>query len=879
MRDWRWFYKVRLRLRALFQRNQMERELEEELRYHLELRAEQEIAKGLTPEEARSIAVRAMEGIEQRKEECRDMRRVNFMETLLQDLGYAFRGVGKSPGFSAVAIGTLALGIGASMAILSVVNPVLLRPLPFPAADRLVVLVATSPTRPQDTTSFPDFLDWKTQSQAFTEVAAYRPDPFGVSGGGAPEPVVGLRASHELFKVLGTSPVIGRVFDKQEQQEKRPVALISHRLWSSRYGGDQGVLGKAILLNEVSHLVIGVLPRGFQFPSFIDPDVLVPIPESPSRGRGYLRAIARLKPRAQMAKAQGELDAIAVRLQEAFPDTNRGRGVKVIPLQQATAGGVRTPLLVLMGAAVFVLLIGCANVGNLVLAKGIARRRELALRSALGAGAGRLVRQLLTESALLALLAALIGSMLAVFGSKLLVVSLAQNYALPEVQFDWTLLAFAVLIALASGLLCGLPPAFMVWNSQLSGSLKEGGRSQAGGRTENRLRSLLVVSETALTVVLLVGAGLLLKSFVLLQQIDPGLNPRNVLMADLLLSKRYADAQRREAFVRVMLESVSGLPGASHVAVYSDQPFHGGGSVETFRVEGHADPGPRQGHPAAFNVVSSDFFAAMGIPIKRGRGFDQQDTPEGAPVAIVNETMARKFWPGGDATGKRIRFYYNRDPQQWISIVGIAGDVRYQGRDVEPKPQVFLSYRFLPARREPYLSLVVRTAVDPAGLIPALKARIWAVDKDQPISNIQTMEAALSHSVANRRLYLLLLSSFAAIALMMATAGIYGLISYAVARRTQEMGIRVALGATVAQILALVLRHGMLLTATGVAIGIAGSLVLTKVISGLLYGVTPTDKSTFILTALLFAAVAFVATYVPARRAATVDPTVAFRCE
>ena len=886
MTDWRWFYKVRLRLRTLLRRDQVERELDEEFRYHLDQRMEQEIARGLAREDARRVAVRAMEGVEQKKEECRDMRRVNFIETLLQDLRYAFRGLGKSPGFAAVAVTTLTLGIGASMAILTVVNSVLLRSLPFPDANRLLVLFATSPARGvyRDSTSFPDFLDWKGQSQVFTGVAAYRRDRFNVTGGGAPEPIVGLRASHELFKVLRVSPALGRGFDKEEQEGKIPVAVISQGLWMRRFGGDPGVLDKGILLDDVRHSIIGVLPQGFQFPSFTDTDIVVPIPENPSRSRGYLFAVARLKPGERVTTAQRELDSIAERLEQAFPLTNRGRGVNAVPLQRVVVGDVRTPLLVLMGAAFFVLLIGCANVGSLVLVRGVARRRELALRSALGAGAGRLVRQLLTESSVLALLAALLGSAVAFWGSEQLVASLSQRFALPTVTFEWPLLAAAVLIAILSGVLCGLPPALMVWKSHLSDSLKEGSRSQAGGRTENRLRSLLVTCETAFTVILIVGAGLLLKSFVLLQQTDLGLSPRNALMADLLLSKRYADPQRREIFLREMLESVGVLPGVQQVAVHTDPPFLGGGARETFRVEGHLDPGPRQGHVAAFNVVSREFFAAMGIPIKRGRGFDQGDTPAGAPVAIVNETMARQFWPDGDPAGKRIRLYYDKDPQHWLSIVGVAGDVRYRGRDLEPVPQVFVPYqqdpyRSLPYTQQPYVSLVVRTAADPAKLIKAVQARIWAVDKDQPISNIQTMEHALSQSVANRRVYLLLLSVFAAIALLMATAGIYGLISYAVARRTQEMGIRVALGATVGQILALIIRQGMLLTLIGVVIGIAGSLVLTKVISGLLYGITPTDAPTFVGTALLFIAVAFVATYIPARRATTIDPTVALRFE
>ncbi len=886
MDPWRWFYKVRLRLRTLFRRSQVERELDEEFRYHLEQRVEQEIARGLAPEEARRIAVRAMDGIEQKKEECRDTLGVNLIETLLQDLRYAFRGLGKSPGFAAIAVLTLTLGIGASMAILTVVNSVLLRSLPFPDARRLVVLFATNPARGifRDTTSFPDFLDWKEQSRAFTAIAAWRPDPFNLTGDGAPEPIVGLRASYELFGVLGVTPTLGRSFDKEEQEGKNPVAVISYGLWMRRFGGQPDVLNKSIILDDVQHSVIGVLPQGFQFPSFADTDVVVPIPQHAGRSRGYLRAVARLKPGVRLATARREMDGIAERLEREFPDTNRGLGVNAVPLQQVAAGDVRTPLLVLMGAAIFVFLIGCANVGNLVLARGLTRRRELALRSALGAGPGRLVRQLLTESCVLALLAALLGSAVAFWGSQLLVAALSQRFTLPAAAFEWPLLAFAVLIALLTGVLCGLPPALMVWKSHLADGLKEGSRSQTGGRTENRLRSVLVTCETAFTVALLVGAGLLLKSFVLLQQTDLGLNPNKVLMADLLLSKRYQDPQRRKVFLQEMLESVGSLPGVQQVAVHTDPPFLGGGARETFRVEGRPDPGPHQGHVAAFNVVSSGFFGAMGIAMKRGRGFDHRDTREGAPVVIVNQAVARQFWPDADPVGQRIRLYYDKDPQHWLSIVGVAGDVRYRGRDFEPVPQVFVPYQqnpypFLPYAQNPYVSLVVRTAADPANLIKAVQARIWAVDNDQPILRIQTMDHALSESVANRRIYLLLLSAFAAVALLMAAAGIYGLVSYAVAGRTQEVGIRVALGATVPQILALVLRQGMLLTLVGVVIGITGSLLLTKLISGLLYGVAATDASTYIGTTLLFAAVAFMATYIPARRAATIDPTVAFRYE
>jgi len=809
------------------------------------------------------------------------------METLLQDIRYAIRGMSKSPGFTAVAVLTLALGIGASMAILTVVNSVLLRPLPFPEAERVLVLFATTPARGvlRDTTSFPDFLAWK-ESTAFAAAAAWRRDPFNVSGDGAAEAISGVRASHELFPVLAMPPMIGRGFDHEEQREKKLVAVISHGLWLRRFGGDRNVLGKSIVLNDEPHSIIGVMPPGFHLPDpslFVDPtfrqtDVIVPIAENMSRSMGYLRGLARLAPKATMAGAQQKLDGIAQRLADAYPLTNKGRGVNVVPLQRVAAGNVRTPLLVVMGAAFFVLLIGCANVGNLILVRGVARRRELALRSALGAGTGRLVRLLLTESTVLALLGAMLGTFAAVWGSEWLAAALSQQFVLPAISFDWRLLAFAVVVGLGSGVLCGLSPALALRRGLLSDSLKDGGKGQAGGPMENRLRNLLVVSETALTVMLLVGAGLLLKSFVLLVGTELGVNTQNVLMADLSLSKRYGDPQRRERFLTEMVESVGSLPGVQRAAVHINAPFQGGGSRQTFHVEGHADPGPQQGHPAAFNVISNGFFEAMGMPMRRGRAFDDRDSRAGAPAVVINESMARRFWANEDPIGKRIRFYYERDSPRWYSVVGVAGDVRYNGHDSEPVPEVYVSYRQYQYVM-PYASLVVRTASDAASRISEVKARIWAVDRDQPVMRMDTAESILAQSTASRRVYLMLLGAFAGIALLMATAGIYGLVSCSVERRTQEIGIRMALGASASQTMATVVRQGMMLTLIGVGIGLAGSLALAKVLSGLLYGITATDPGTFVLTALVFLAVALAATVIPARRAAAIDPAVAFRYE
>jgi len=883
MIGWRWVYRVRLRLRSVFLREQVERELDEEFRFHLEQRIEQEIARGLTPAQARSAALRAMDGILQKKEECRDLRRVNLVDALLQDLRYASRSLRQNPIFAAVTVLTLTLGMGATMAILTIVNSVLLRPLPFPAAGRLVALSATTETRPKDSTSFPDFHDWQ-QARSFSGAAAWRRDQFTLTGGGPPESVTGLRASYELLRVLGIGPAIGRSFEQREQQHKSPVALISHALWMRRFGGDAGALGQTIVLNGDDYAVIGVLPRDFRFPLTGDPAVLVPITESPDRSRGYLFAIARLQPGVRIAAAQRELDGIAARLQQAFPYSNRGRGIRAVALQDAAAGDVRVPLLILMSAAVFVMLIGCANVGNLMLARGIARRSEFALRTALGAGAARLASQLLTESAVLATAAALVGSASAVWGSGLLAGALAQRFALPVITPDWRLLAIGLTLTMVCGLLCGLPPALTAARSRIGDALREATRGASSGRTDHGFRNVLVVGEVALTFVLLAGAGLMIKSLARLEQTELGLDPRHVVTADLPLSKRYADPQRRAAFLRQILDSLGALPGIDQAALHTDPPFLGGGARETFHLENRADPGPQQGHVAAFDLVSDGYFRAMGIPLLRGRNFDQGDIATGVPVAIVNAAMAQQLWPGEDPLGKRIRLYYDRDPGHWISIVGVAADVRYYGRDLDPVPQVFIPYRQDPYRSLPYppapfASLVLRTAADPASLTAAIPAKIWTVDSDQPVQHLQTMEQALSDSLAGRRVCLLLLSYFAAIALAMAVAGIYGLVSYSVARRTPELGIRAALGAGTWQIAALVVREGALLTSLGIAIGVAGGLLLTRVLAALLYGITPTDPVTFVETAAFFFGVGLIAASIPAQRATRIDPAVSLRRE
>ncbi|HYN07737.1 MAG TPA: ABC transporter permease [Vicinamibacterales bacterium] len=872
--------RLRSRLRALWRWRRQESELDEELAFHLSEEADERIADGLAPDEARRAARKDFGNVAWIREETRDVWAWGSAERLVQDVRYGVRTMRRHPSFAAVAVVTLALGIGATTAILNVVNTLVLRPLPLPNADRLVVLFATSPKRAlyRDTTSFLDFSAWRDQSHAFTGAAAYRQDAINVTGDGVPESVAGVRASHEFLSVVGVSPAVGRSFDAEEQRRTQAVALISHRLWTTRYGSDPRVLGRTILLNEVSHAIVGVLPAGFQFPPFIDTDVIVPVPERPCRSCGYIRGIARLRSAVSRSAAQQELDAIASRLEQAFPDSNEGRGVNVVPLHEVAVGQVRTPLLVLLGAGLCVLLIGCANVGNLVLTKGIARQRELAVRSALGAGRGRLVRQLLTESLSLSVVAAVLGAVLALWGSAFLVASLSQQFGLPEIPFDWTMLGVAFVLAAFCGVLSGLPPALMVRRVGLTECLRQDSRTQSSGVTERRLGHLLIVGQTAMTVMLLIGAGLLVNSFIRLQRVELGVDTHRALTADLLLSKRYLDPPQREAYVQRLLNAIGVLPGVVAVGLHVDQPFTGGGRRETFRVEGHDDPRPGSGHPAAFNIVSGDFFRAMDIPVVWGRGFNADDTSASIPVAVINETMARRFWPTEEAIGKRLQFYYEKNRERWLTVIGVVREVRYHGRLMDPAPQVFVpSQQPFYKAQDAHMSLVVRTSMDPASMINAVRASVWAVEKDQPITNLQPMDRVLWESAAAPRVYMMLLGIFAIIALVIASAGIYGASAYSVVRRTQEIGIRLALGGTPGQTLALVMRQGLITVFIGASVGVAGALALTKIISGILFGITPTDTPTFLAVLMLFAGVAIVSIYIPARRAAMIDPTLALK--
>jgi predicted permease len=853
------------------------------LQFHLSEEVDERAAAGLTATDAQVAARRDFGDVTRIREHTRDAWGWGGAERLLQDVRHGLRALRLQPGFSAVAVLTLALGIGATTAVMSVVNALLIRPLPFDDAGQLVQVYATTLKNNvfRDTTSYWDFVEWKKAGNAIQNAAAFSGgQPMTLTGDGTPALIYGLRATHELFTVLRVAPVLGRTFTAQEQRDNAPVAIISHELWSGRYGSNPEILSRTILVNEIRHEVIGVMPPGFEFPAYTTASVIMPVAERPCRSCGYLRVVARMTQGAAIATAQQQLDRVAAGLEKAFPDSNDGRGVAVVPLADVAVGAVRRPLLLLFGASILVLLVGCANVGNLILARGLARERELAVRSALGAGAGRLVRQLLTESTCLALVAALLGAGLAFLGRRLLIVAVSAQFPMPSIGFDWALLSLTILIAVSAGLLSGIPLALTVWCSDLNTNLKHDSRSQPGGAGERRLAHLLIVGETALTVMLLVSAALFTLEFARWERIDVGLDPGHALTADLLLSKQNADPARREIFTRQLVETLGTLPGVRAVATHVDPPFRGG-RRETFSIEGREDPRPDSGHPAGFDIVSDQFFTAIGIPIVQGRAFDAQDTAGSVPVAVVNETMARAFWPRENPIGKRLRFYYERDRPRWLSIVGVAREVRYRGREMDPIPQVFIPNRqrfYKP--QDPMVSLIIRGDGDPDALIPAVRARIWSVDKDQPILRLLSLETVLRQRLALSRAYAQLISVFAGVALMIAAAGIYGLNAYAVTRRTQEIGIRLAMGATSGQILRLVLRQSMTVVAIGLVLGVAGSLALARVTSRFIGDfVTVTDPATYAAMLLLFALVALVSTLVPARRAMQTDPAISLKFE
>jgi predicted permease len=884
-------YTVPLRLRSLFRRTQVEQELDEELRYHIERQIEENIAKGMTKEDARYAALRAMGGVERRKEECRDMRRVRWIEDLTQDVRYSLRTLRKSPGFTAVAALTLALGIGANTAIFSVVNAVLLRPYPYKDADRLVWLWETIPPGVTGANPSPaNFLDWQKQNKVFEQLEAMNVRDFNLIGGANPERIRGMVITHGFLSLFGVRPQIGRDFFADEDQPGHSnVAILSHEFWQRRFGGDPNTLNQSILLDDQQFTVIGVMPpsRGLRWR---DTDIWMPIAftaaQVQNRRGDVLNVIGRLKPEVTLEQARAEMSLIADRLANQYPDTNAGWNVRVSPLLEDVANEIRPSLLLLLGAVAFVLLIACANVANLLLARAAVRQKEIAVRTALGASRWRIVRQLLTESLLLSLAGAIMGLTLASWGLKIIMATADIFWPrVMDLSLDVRILAFTIAITLLTGLSFGLVPALQISKPNLNEMLKDAGRGLTEGGRRRLVRNALVVVEVAISLVLLVGAGLLMRSFIGLQKVDPGFDPKNALTVSISLPQRkYPERDRQAAFYSRLIERVSALPGVKAVGAASHVPFsdaHWDGNFGSgFRIEGQAGDQVEAGanHYSVYYSVSPNYFRAMGIPLLRGRLFTELDTKGALRVAIINSTMAKRYFPNEDPIGKRIQLagMLNSDPEVYREIVGIVGDVKSDGLGRETPPQTYEPYT---QETLPFMTLVARTAGDPMGLNEAIRREVLQLDKEQPIFNGETLDSLIAKSTGDQRFSMMLLGVFAAAAIALASVGLYGVMSYAGAHRTHEVGIRMALGAQRRDVVGLILRQGLRLALSGVAIGLIAAWAATRLLINMLYGVSVTDMPTFAGVSLLLIGVALLACYIPARRATKVDPIAALRSE
>ena len=812
------------------------------------------------------------------------------METLLRDIRYGVRSLLKRPGFTAIAVITLALGIGANTAIFSVVNGVLLRPLPYVEAERLIVPWGTRVNMQARTNvSYPDLVDWQAQTKTLEYIAAYNSAGALLREGDTEaELISGAAVSADLFQLLKVAPVLGHPFTRTDDQPNAPrVIVLGYELWRGRFNSDPNIIGRQIRLGSSSATVLGVLPEGFRFPAqATKTEFLMPLAptlgDRTQRRNSYsLRVVARLKPGVTAVTAVSEMRAIGTQLEQQYPDEGFRLGARFISLHEAVTWGSRTPLLVLLGAVGFVLLIACANVANLLLARAATRHKEMAIRVALGAGRRRVVRQLLTESLLLSLFGGVLGLLVAWWGLHFLLAESSLNIPrLTDVGLDTTVLAFTAVVSVLTGVIFGLAPAVQASRADLQDPLKEGGRS-TWGVVPNRVRALLVVMEVALSLVLLVGAGLLGKSFLLLSEVRPGFEPEHVLSTDLSLSRvKYPQPEQQQAGFAEIIRRAAAIPGVEAAAVIYPLPLGGDSNSGTFLIAGRPAVRPEDKPTSSHRAISPDYFRALNIPLSRGRPFDEHDTQQAPPVLIVNETFARRYFAGTDALGQRIIIEGERGDNSVPpprEIVGIVGDVRHQSLDTESGPEYYVPYTQAP---QAFMSLVVRSSADnPGSLATSIRQIIKQLDKDQYVAAIEPMTKLVAESVARRRFNMMLTGLFAGMALLLASVGIFGVLNYTVAQRTPEIGLRVALGAQTRDVLRLVLGQGVRLILFGLAVGLAASFALTRVLRGMLYGVTPTDPLTFVAVSFLLASVALLACYIPARRATRVDPMVALRYE
>jgi len=886
--------KVRLRLRSLFRRRRVEGELDAELLFHLDQQMEENIVAGMGPDEARRAALRAIGDLTQHQEECRDMRGVNWIENLLQDLRYSMRTLRQTPGFAAVAILTLALGIGSNTAIFSVVQAALLRPLPYAQPDRLITLAEVRSQNLPDplamgtwNASYPDFLDWRGQSKTFESLAGFNGDGVTLRGAGEPESVFAVQVTPNFFSTLGVRPQFGRDFNAGEDEESGPhVAILMHSFWKSRFRGDPAVVGRSIQLDANSVTVVGVLPREFEFAPRGNVQLWVPLhiggAMETRRNLRWIRVVGRLARGATLAQAEAEMGLINTRLAAAYPNENGATTVIVAALSDRIVGKLRPLVLALFAAVGFVLLIACANVATLLMARSTQRRREFAVRAALGAGRGRLTAQLLCESLMLASAGAALGLAVARYGTRLLIVAIPDSRLssmpfLRDAHADPAVLAFLLATTIVTGVAFGLAPLLEISNFNLGETLQDESRgSSAGVRT--RLRQALVIAEIAFSLVLLVGAGLMVKSLGMLLSRNPGFNTQRLLAFSVFLqSANYPQASDMIRFDRDFRDRIRAIPGVIGVTSTSVVPLTGGGNTIRFVVEGRPTP-PGQDSESNIRTISADYFSLMGIPLLAGRFFnDTDETASGPRRVIVNQAWIKRNLPGENPIGKRVRFT-NSPTQPFREIVGVVGDNADTGLDSSNEPSLFT-----PALQSmsPFLTYLVRTAGEPLGAVGAVRAGLASVDSQLLLIQPTSMEQIISQSpsVFLRRYPSFLIGSFAVLALILAMIGLYGLISYSVSQRTREVGIRIALGAQPRDVIRLVVGEGARLTLMGIAAGVLAALGLTRLMRSLLFGVSAVDPLTFAAVALLLAVVAITASYIPARRAVRTSPINALRCE
>ena len=877
---------LRAFFRNIFRKKRTEQELDDELRSYLELTAAENVRRGMSPAEAAAQARRDLGGMDRVKENVRDVRIGVSFDILMQDMRYAIHSLRKNPSFAAIAILTLALGIGANTTIFSVVNGVLLKPLPYPQPDRIVTIWENHPTFGRFLTAAKaNFYDWREQNQTFAYMAALDPyADFILTGTGEPHRLTGAEVTADFFPLFGVRMELGRAFHATEQD----VVVLSHSAWMKYFAGRRDVVGSQVRLNDAGFTVVGVLPRDFSlvsntadFQARREFDVwanmgLAKAPEEWTRSTHPLSVFGRLKPGVPLQHAESDLGRIALKLQRLYPDDDKDHGIDIVPLAEHAVKTVRTALVTLLAAVAMVLLIACANIANLLLTRAAARKKEIALRAALGASRRRIAQQLLTESTVLALVGCALGFALAFWGVPALLRYLPADLPRkPEILVDGRVLGFACLLTLLTGVLFGLVPLFAT-----RGSLRLDTRGVAGG--QSRLRSALIVAQVAIALVLLTGAGLMMRSLSALLHVMPGFRTNHVLTARFSLPPRYANGYKfgmglhRQigVFQRALLERVRAIPGVQSAGFTSHVPLGGTDQGWSFFIDGRPPLPPGVYNSTGYRPVTAGYFETIGIPVIRGRAFTAQDDEDHPLVVMVDEAMARAFWPGENPIGQRLRF----GGYEWRTIVGIAGDIRHRGIGLDPLPEMYIPWGQVP-NVEVRPIIVVRSQVEPASLTSALRAAAAQVDPEVPMDRVTTMQQLLAASLSESRFRGIALSVFALLALFVASIGLYGVMSYTVGQRTREFGIRIAVGASRGAVFRLVLGQGAKLAGIGVGIGLVGAALLGRFIASLLYGVTPFDAATLAGVSILLAAVALLASYIPARRAAGADPMDSLRYE